>query len=152
MPFIMNCMGQSKERRDGREKRTGIILYAGEVGSGSPCKKCYDSEGDRIRNIGPEQTMEKTGVLAGLSESQETTEILREETASGELPVIPEKMLVFCGFGRQKLEELLFQLRRAGAPAIPMKAVLTEQNSKWSLYELYQELLEEHAKMSGNVE
>jgi len=108
--------------------------------------------GIRIRNIGPEQTMEKTGVLAGLSESQETTEILREETASGELPVIPEKMLVFCGFGRQKLEELLFQLRRAGAPAIPMKAVLTEQNSKWSLYELYQELLEEHAKMSGNVE
>lgn len=108
--------------------------------------------GIRIRNIGPEQTMEKTGVLAGFSESQETTEILREETASGELPVIPEKMLVFCGFGRQKLEELLFQLRRAGAPAIPMKAVLTEQNSKWSLYELYQELLEEHAKMSGNVE
>ena len=108
--------------------------------------------GIRIRNIGPEQTMEKTGVLAGLSESQETTEILREETASGGLPVIPEKMLVFCGFGRQKMEELLFQLRRAGAPAIPMKAVLTEQNSKWSLYELYQELLEEHAKMSGNVE
>ena len=108
--------------------------------------------GIRIRNIGPEQTMEKTGVLAGLSESQETTEILREETASGELPVIPEKMLVFCGFGRKKLEELLFQLRRAGAPASPMKAVLTEQNSKWSLYELYQELLEEHAKMSGNVE
>ncbi len=108
--------------------------------------------GIRIRNIGPEQTMEKTGVLAGLSESQETTEILREETASGELPVIPEKMLVFCGFGRQKLEELLFQLRRAGAPAIPMKAVLTEQNSKWSLYELYQELLEEHAKMNGNAE
>ena len=108
--------------------------------------------GIRIRNIGPEQTMEKTGVLAGLSESQETTEILREETASGELPVIPEKMLVFCGFGRKKLEELLFQLRRAGAPAIPMKAVLTEQNSKWSLYELYQELLEEHAKMNGNAE
>lgn len=108
--------------------------------------------GIRIRNIGPEQTMEKTGVLAGFSESQETTEILREETASGGLPVIPEKMLVFCGFGRKKLEELLFQLRRAGAPAIPMKAVLTEQNSKWSLYELYQELLEEHAKMSGNVE
>lgn len=108
--------------------------------------------GIRIRNIGPEQTMEKTGVLAGLSESQETTEILREETASSELPVIPEKMLVFCGFGRQKLEELLFQLRRAGASAIPMKAVLTEQNSKWSLYELYQELLEEHAKMNGNAE
>lgn len=108
--------------------------------------------GIRIRNIGPEQTMEKTGVLAGLSESQGSTEILWEETASGGLPVIPEKMLVFCGFGRQKLEELLFQLRRAGAPAIPMKAVLTEQNSKWSLYELYQELLEEHAKMNGNVE
>lgn len=108
--------------------------------------------GIRIRNIGPEQTMEKTGVLAGLSEPQGSTEILREETASGGLPVIPEKMLVFCGFGRQKLEELLFQLRRAGAPAIPMKAVLTEQNSKWSLYELYQELLEEHAKMNGNAE
>ena len=134
-------------------KKELVLYYTPEKSEADRLvKSVMIRRGIRIRNIGPEQTMEKTGVLAGLSESQETTEILREETASGGLPVIPEKMLVFCGFGRQKMEELLFQLRRAGAPAIPMKAVLTEQNSKWSLYELYQELLEEHAKMSGNVE
>lgn len=102
--------------------------------------------GIRIRNIGPEQTGEKVGVLAGLTEAQSG------EKTEEEPPVILEKMLVFCGLGRQKLEEVLFQLRRAGAPPVPMKAMMTEHNQGWSLYELYRELLEEHEKMNGNAE
>lgn len=102
--------------------------------------------GIRIRNIGPEQTGEKVGVLAGLAEAQSG------EKTEEEPPVISEKMLVFCGLGRQKLEEVLFQLRRAGAPPVPMKAMMTEHNQGWSLYELYRELLEEHEKMNGNAE
>lgn len=102
--------------------------------------------GIRIRNIGPEQTGEKVGVLAGLAEAQDS------ERTEEEPPVISEKMLVFCGLGRQKLEEVLFQLRRAGAPPAPMKAMMTEHNQGWSLYELYRELLEEHEKMNGNAE
>ena len=63
--------------------------------------------------------------------------------------VIPEKMLVLCGFGQRKLEEMLNQFRKAKIPPIPMKAVLTEHNSGWSLVELYQELRQEHEKMNA---
>lgn len=99
--------------------------------------------GIRIRNITPEQAGQKVGYLAGLPGFEEMPE--QEEEAS----VIPEKMLVLCGFGQRKLEEMLNQFRKAKIPPIPMKAVLTEHNSGWSLVELYQELRQEHEKMNA---
>ena len=40
-------------------------------------------------------------------------------------------------------------LRRAGVPKIDLKAVLTEHNSGWTFYHLYEEIREEHASMTG---
>lgn len=146
MHFIMNCMEQSEEREMAGKKELVLYYTPQKSEADRLIKSVMIRLGIRIRNIGPEQTGEKVGVLAGLTESQEGERVLEE------LPVIPEKMLVFCGFGRQKLEELLFQLRRAGAPAVPMKAMMTEHNQGWSLYALYRELLEEHEKIGGNAE
>ncbi len=98
--------------------------------------------GIRIRNIAPEQTSEKVGALAGLPGYEEQKE-------EGEAPVIPEKMLVLHGFGQQKLQELLGGLRKAKIPPIPMKAMVTEHNAGWTLYELYQEIRKEHEMMTG---
>ena len=108
--------------------------------------------GIRIRNITPEQAGQKVGYLAGLPGFEELPE--QEEGYTGEnreeeASVIPEKMLVLCGFGQRKLEEMLNQFRKAKIPPIPMKAVLTEHNSGWSLVELYQELRQEHEKMNA---
>ena len=99
--------------------------------------------GIRIRNISPEQANQKVGYLAGVpgfEESKETEE---------QLPVIPERMLVLCGFGERRLSEMLLQFRRAKVPPVPIKAVLTEKNCSWTLYKLYQELRMEHEAMSS---
>ena len=103
--------------------------------------------GVRIKNIGPEQVLEKVGYLAGM----EGYEAAKESAGAvpGELPVIPEEVLVLKQFSSQRLDMLLSGLRRAGVPRIALKAVLTEHNSDWTFYHLYQELKEEHETMTA---
>ena len=116
--------------------------------------------GIRIRNIAPEQAGQQVGYLAGLPGFAE--QVCPAPEAGAEDPpgeqmegpqteplVIPERMLVFCGFTERGIGELLSQFRRAKLPPVPMKAVLTEHNSGWSFYRLYQELRLEHEAMSA---
>lgn len=100
--------------------------------------------GIRIKNIGPEQVMQKVGYLSGRKEYEET---LPED--GKEIPVIPEEMLVLYGFTNRRLDEFLSQLRRAKVPPVALKAVVTETNADWSFYELYQEIRAEHEKMTA---
>ena len=92
--------------------------------------------GIRIRNIGPEQVLETVGYLAGMDGFQV-------------LPVIPVEMMVLKQFSNRRLDELLMNLRKAGVPRIGLKAVLTEHNSTWTFYHLYEELKEEHETMTA---
>ena len=101
--------------------------------------------GVRIRNIAPEQTGEKVGALAGLPGFE-------EQAGETEAPVIPEKLLVLRGFSQRRLQELLGGLRKAKVPPIPLKAMVTEHNADWTLYELYQEIQKEHEMMTGQKE
>ena len=113
--------------------------------------------GVRIRNIGPEQVLEKVGYLAGMegyeaaggSAGAQGTDGERTGAGPGELPVIPEEVMVLKQFSSQRLDMLLAGLRRAGVPRIALKAVLTEHNSDWTFYHLYQELKEEHETMTA---
>lgn len=101
--------------------------------------------GIRIRNVRPEQALETVGYLAGLpgfSPAEETGE---------EIPVIPSEMLVFRNFSSGRLDQLLMNLRKAGVPKVDLKAVVTEHNSKWTFYQLYEELKEEHRRMEENA-
>ena len=86
--------------------------------------------GVRIRNLTPEQTGEKIGALAQLAGCE-------EQTDAPEAPAISEKMLILHGFSQQRLQELLAGLRKAKVPPIPLKAMVTEHNADWTLYELY---------------
>ena len=52
-------------------------------------------------------------------------------------------------FTGNRIDELLFQLRKAGVSKIELKAVVTESNSNWTIYELYREIREEHEKMTA---
>lgn len=108
--------------------------------------------GVRIKNIGPEQVLEKVGYLAGMEGYEAAEGGAGEEGAGpvpGELPVIPEEVMVLKQFSSQRLDMLLSGLRRAGVPRIALKAVLTEHNSDWTFYHLYQELKEEHETMTA---
>ncbi|MCD7992749.1 MAG: DUF3783 domain-containing protein [Clostridia bacterium] len=108
--------------------------------------------GVRIKNIGPEQVLEKVGYLAGMEGYEAAEGSAGGEGARsvpGELPVIPEEVMVLKQFSSQRLDMLLSGLRRAGVPRIALKAVLTEHNSDWTFYHLYQELKEEHETMTA---
>lgn len=99
--------------------------------------------GIRIRNIGPEQAGQQVGYLAGIEGFAE-----QPGEPGEDLPVIPEEMMVLHGFSNSRLDELLRQLRRAGA-SVALKAVLTESNCAWSFYQLYEEIRAEHEMMAA---
>ena len=63
--------------------------------------------------------------------------------------MIEEEILVMKNFSGKRIEELLFLLRKAGVSKIELKAIVTESNSKWTFYELYREIKEEHDTMTG---
>lgn len=100
----------------------------------------------RIKNLTPERCVQKIGYLAGVEGFEK-----REVSAGYEkyAPVMEEELLVFCGFSDEGLDELLENLKKAGVPKIPLKAVLTETNAGWTIYQLYGQLREEHAQMRG---
>lgn len=97
--------------------------------------------GVRIRNIGGDQVNQRVGYLAGMPGFEE------EQEPSA--PFIEDEILVMKNFNSRRIDELLMNLRKAGVPKIALKAIITEQNSKWTFYQLYEELKEEHAAMSG---
>lgn len=100
--------------------------------------------GIRIKNITPDQTGQTIGYLAGIE-------------GFGELPVsecpeVEEEILVMKNFSNRRIDELLIGLKRSGVSKIALKAVITDTNSKWNFYDLYQELKKEHETMSGKEE
>ena len=117
--------------------------------------------GIRIKNIGPDQVMEKVGYLAGIpgfeaakaaggaGMAEGAAEKAREGTETEETGKIPVETMVLHQFTNRRLDELLLNLRKAGVPKIELKAVLTEHNSGWTFYHLYEELKEEHETMTA---
>ena len=141
-----------------------VVLYYNPGNAPKPAlmKSVLVRMGVRIRNIGPEQVMEKVGYLAGMEGYEaaggsagadgagaQGADGERTGAGPGELPVIPEEVMVLKQFSSQRLDMLLAGLRRAGVPRIALKAVLTEHNSDWTFYHLYQELKEEHETMTA---
>ena len=59
---------------------------------------------------------------------------------------LPE-VLIFSGFAGEMLDVFLAAYKKAGIAPVPLKAVRTENNDKWSLYALCEELRREHAAM-----
>lgn len=106
--------------------------------------------GVRIKNIGPDQVLEKVGYLAGI-EGYGPRALEEQEGDWGQagLPVLSRDVLVMKNFTSSRIDVLLAGLRKAGVPKIKLKAVVTPQNADWSFYALYQELVKEHEQMAG---
>lgn len=139
------------------QARGEMVLYYNPE-NGAPArqtalmKSVFVRMGVRIRNVRPEEVNETVGYLAGLKgfEKREAEDSAGQKTGSEEaLPKISEQVLVLKGFSGGRLDQLLASLRRAGVPKIDLKAVLTEHNSGWTFYHLYEEIREEHAAMTG---
>ena len=102
-------------------------------------------------NPGRPETMKHVAMMKSVTDGAGAQGADGERTGAGpgELPVIPEEVMVLKQFSSQRLDMLLAGLRRAGVPRIALKAVLTEHNSDWTFYHLYQELKEEHETMTA---
>lgn len=57
-------------------------------------------------------------------------------------PQIPEDILLFCDLNEKKLDHALSVIRNSGV-SIALKAVVTPHNIRWTLADLYRELVEE---------
>ena len=131
--------------------------------------------GIRIRIVTPDQIDETIGGLLGFSgwnadeknpekksaeeRSAEARNAEEKTTADKEsceacgddnrqVHKIADEVLVMHNFTSRRMDELFMGLRKAGVPRIPLKAVVTETNCRWSFYHLYEEIREEHEKMS----
>ncbi len=120
--------------------------------------------GIRIRNVAPEQVLERVGTLAGISgyerTEQNAVQRISPEAAAGQnvqlgeaeqdadaFPVIREELLVMQGFTSRRIDELLMGLRKAGVSKVELKAIVTETNAGWTFYQLYEEIKEEYQRM-----
>ena len=93
----------------------------------------------RLRPVAPEEYAEPIGALAGLL------------PPAGSLAAEPfsDEMLVLCGFSEPALNAFLQGFRKAGLPPVALKAVLTPSNAVWDSRQLWLELRQEHAAMTG---
>ena len=117
-----------------------VVLYYNPGNAPKPAlmKSVLVQMGIRIKNVTDEQTGETIGSLLGMEQQGKPDEA--GEQLDG---AIEEQMLVLHQFTERRLDQLLFQLKKAGVPKIELKAIVTEQNSRWTLYQLYEELRKE---------
>lgn len=99
----------------------------------------------RIRNVTPEQTGQTVGFLAGCPGFDETEQ-------KEPYPIIGEEMMVMRNFTDRRIDEMLAALRRVGVGKISCKAVVTDTNSSWTLFGLYQELKREREAFAQQTE
>lgn len=146
-----------------KQKIRETVLYF------TPEKKEYEMKlkgvlvrmGIRVRVVMPDQTGETVGSLlgfAGWNANEKSTNQEKgpdgEEDRQGagspadQMHEISDEVLVMHNFTGRRMDELFMNLRKAGVPRIPLKAVVTETNCQWSFYHLYEEIREEHEKMT----
>ena len=118
--------------------------------------------GIRIRNVTPEQFDETVGALAGISgfekENQKIEQLVRnlqeqrqepsQDQNQDQHPMIQDEVLVMHGFTSRRIDELLAAFRKAGVVKVELKAIVTETNAHWTFYHLYEEIKEEHERMT----
>ena len=109
--------------------------------------------GIKIKNLTPARCEKKIGFLAGMEGFVDNpTQEISATSFGGQQTSrvsIKDELLVLYGFTDERLDELLAKLKKAGVPRTSMKAVVTETNAQWTVYELYSHLLEERRQIEG---
>lgn len=101
--------------------------------------------GIKIKNLTPGRCEKRIGFLAGMDGFNDEAPVLEERQQSSHT-TLREEFMVICGFAEERLDELLDILKNAGISRTIIKAVLTETNAHWTVYELYDHLMEERRK------
>lgn len=118
----------------------------------------WNADGQAVPDGKPTSKKAAPGVKAAAGETAADGESAEERAAVSGKPAdgspaeqvgkITDEVLVMHNFTGRRMDELFLNLRKAGVPRIPLKAVVTEINCQWSFYHLYEEIREEHEKMN----
>lgn len=143
-------------KRTKAHNRESILLYhfrGTEIG-----QRVYNVAarmGILCRVVEEDQTEESIGSLLkipGLADLNSTlTELFGSNRASAAAEEAAEKVpldrpaMVMYGLSSQRLDLFLQNLKKAGVPRIPLKAIVTPHNVSWTFRELYVELEREEA-------
>ena len=84
--------------------------------------------------------LQQLGYLAGIKEMEAVETIYKGED-------LEKEMMVFAGIPNQKLDQILFMMRKNGMKRVDYKAILTETNKSWTVPMLYEEISKEHEQM-----
>lgn len=98
--------------------------------------------GVRIKNVAFTQCGEKVGYLAGIKGFEPSGSIEEREP-------VQEEMMILKGFSNMRLDLLLKEMKKNNA-RVDLKAIVTENNQHWNLWELSEELRKEHEAMKQN--
>lgn len=127
-----------------------LVLYYAPEGTAhvGRLKGVLSQMGIKIKNMTPERCVQKIGYLAGVEGFEKRTVRAGYEKYA---PVMDKELLVLCRFTEERLDQLLNHMKTAGVPGIGLKAIMTDTNADWTVYQLYQQLCEEHMQFSNNV-
>ena len=122
-----------------------LVLYYAPEGTAhvGQLKGILSQMGIKIKNLTPERCVQKIGYLAGAEGFEKRSVNAGYEKYA---PAMDKELLLFCGFTEERLDELLNRMEKAGVPKIGLKAIMTETNAHWTVYQLYRQLLEEQAE------
>lgn len=112
--------------------------------------------GLRMKEVEREDYGKAVGVLAGLKgisqeEAEHVSEGFSRQEPGAEGPIEQElsgELLIMAGLSGQRIDQVLRAIHKAGL-SLPYKAVLTASNQSWDVWKLFQEIKEEHQRMSG---
>lgn len=126
------------------------VLYYAPEGTAhvGQLKGIVSQMGIKIKNLTPERCVQKIGYLAGAEGFEKRTVSAGCEKYA---PVMDRELLVLCGFTEERLDQLLDRMKTAGIPKIELKAILTEINAGWTVYQLYRQLCEEDIQYKNRI-
>lgn len=101
----------------------------------TPLEHLCADQGITIQHISPK--------AYNLQLSHITKGIAPAESQEKEAP-FPMEMIVFSEFSKADLDSFLEEYRARGIEPIPLKAMTTPDNMKWTAKELFKELMQEH--------
>ncbi len=115
-----------------RDTEIGRQLHGVAARMGILCKVVEENQTEETLGA----LLKLPGFTAGSSEAEAGEEARKTE--------LTRQVMIMFGFTNRRLEELLQNMRKAGMPVIPLKAIVTPQNVSWTFRALYEELEKEH--------
>lgn len=113
----------------------GVVMSFGlAAGENKKLKAICSGLGLRLRKVQTDEYTQPIGSFAGVRS--------KVETAPGMEP-LEAQMLVFAFVSDRQLDAALSAMRTARIAADAYKAVLTETNSRWNAYQLFEQLRQE---------